>query len=105
MVKQIPITRRSYGRAGRLVPPEAKRLRSRSVQLKPGGLREWHTTGPREELVIVLAGSLRLECRQGGTQIRRMTVRAGECVFIPSGTWHRLLNGSPRASRYLYVTG
>ena len=66
---------------------------------------EWHSTGPREELVIALAGLLRVECRRAGNRISRMTVRAGECAFIPSGTWHRVLNGFSGASRYVYVTG
>lgn len=99
------IARRSLSRAGKLVPPGAKRLRGRSVQLKPGGMMDWHSTGQREELLIALSGVLSVERRGSANRISRMTLREGECAFLPSGTWHRVLNGAPRASRYVYVTG
>lgn len=75
------------------------------MRLAPDDVMDWHSTGLREELIIALSGSLRLECRQSSNRISRTAVRAGECAFIPSRTWHRVLNASTRAGRYIYVTG
>ena len=55
------LRRRRYDRAGRLVPRRLRGLRAGSVILKPGGSMPWHSTKDREELLIVLAGSVRLE--------------------------------------------
>lgn len=99
------VERRSYAQAGKLVPKAAKRLRSRSVRLPPHGVMGWHSTGRREELLIALAGSVRVEYRNGRGRTQATAVRAGQCAFIPSGVRHRVINQTPRVSQYLYMTG
>ena len=65
----------------------------------------WHSTRNREELLIALAGSVRIETRRGRAS-RRVGLRAGQCAFVPRATEHRLVNASRRVTaRYLYVTG
>ena len=66
---------------------------------------DWHSTGRREELLIALVGSVRVEYRNGRGRTQAMTVRAGQCAFIPSGVWHRVINRAKRVSQYLYLTG
>ena len=54
------VRRVSYLRSGRLIPKAADGLRARSVLLRPGERMAWHSTGGREELLILLRGSLRV---------------------------------------------
>ena len=65
---------------------------------------DWHSTGRREEVVIVLAGRARLEVRGDSRRLRISDVRRGQCVFLPQQTVHRLLNRSRRPAYYVYVT-
>ena len=98
------ITQTSYRKPGRLLPRRPQGLRGGSVLLRPREIMEWHTTGNREELLIVLVGRLQLEVQRP----RRLTTcvaKAGECVLIPQGLTHRVLNRSTTNVRYLYVTG
>lgn len=64
----------------------------------------WHSTHDREELLLVLAGRVRLETQTGRGIIRARPVRSGQYVFLPSQTLHQVVNASRGASRYLYVT-
>lgn len=65
----------------------------------------WHSTGRREELLVALGGSVHVEYRNGRGRTHATTLHAGQCAFIPSGVWHRVVNRAKQASRYLYVTG
>jgi len=98
------ITRYRYHHPGRLVPPDAKHLRGRSMRLLPGETVAWHTTGKREEVIIVLAGSLRLDLADGGRVARTTTLSVGHCVFLPQAVAHRVVNRFTRIARYLYFT-
>ena len=98
------IVRTSFHRPGRLVPPTARRMRARSVLLKPQQTMPWHSTGPREELLIVWAGTIRVETQPDATRLSGVTVRAGGCVFVPPQTVHQVVNRSPRPAQYVYVT-
>ncbi len=98
------VVRRSWRRAGRVVPSTAARLRGRSMRLAAGSVVEWHSTHEREELLTILEGSVRLEVEQSGA-IRRVACSAGQCVFVPSQTRHRVVNNSRRPARYIYITG
>ena len=110
MVKGL--TRTSFLRAQRVVPPSALSLRARSVMLKQGSSMPWHSTHNREELIIVLRGHVQLETQPrpqppadgGAGRIRTTTVRAGQCAFLPSYTVHQIVNRSRRQARYVYVT-
>jgi mannose-6-phosphate isomerase-like protein (cupin superfamily) len=97
------IARTSYRRAGRLVPRTSRGLRAGSVILRRDEAMGWHSTGRREELVILLAGRVRLDV-DTSAQIARWSLRAGECAFIPPETPHRVVNRSRTLARYLYVT-
>ena len=104
---------RSYERAGRLVPPDARLLRSRSVVLRVGERVDWHTTGDREELLIGVHGRVDVEVRSPAVMAirdadsvpcRRIALDAGRCLFLPCETWHRVVNRSGCRVHYLYVT-
>ncbi len=96
--------RRSYRVAGRLTPAGNRGLRARAVCLGRGEQMDWHSTGEREELLLGVAGRVRVEL-QGSRRIRRMTLTAGQSVFLPRGTKHRVVNAFARAGSYVYVTG
>jgi len=98
------VIRRSLRRPGRIVPAAAARLHGRLVILGPGRSIAWHSTGPREEVVIGIAGTARLEWLQA-ERLRRATLAAGQSAFLPRQTTHRVVNRSRRPARYLYLTG
>ena len=74
------------------------------MKLKPGQAIEWHTTGPREEVLVILGGAIRLELMPRPARHRSLTLRAGRCAFLPRGLRHRVLNRSRRLAHYLYFT-
>ena len=98
------IRRRTYRRPGRLVPPGAVGLRARAVRLMPGQQMDWHSTRAREELLVALRGSLRLEVQDARRRIRLTPLRAGQCAFVPSQTVHRIINRSRAQADYIYIT-
>ncbi len=98
------IRRSSYTRPGRLVPANARGLRARSIVLDHGEQMAWHTTGMREELLITLAGRMRLEMPSRFHRVRSLLLRPGQCVFLPASTMHRVVNHSRAQAHYLYVT-
>lgn len=98
------IVRRSYRRAGRLIPKHPHGLRARSVLLKPKAVMAWHSTGSREELLIGLSGCARLEIRAGGAR-HTMALSPGRTIWLPAAVRHRVVNSTSRAVHYLYVTG
>lgn len=65
----------------------------------------WHSTGDREELLIILTGRLRVEAASSATRIRRLSVGGGEAVFLPKRTPHAVVNASNARATYLYITG
>ena len=85
------------------MPPRARGLRAGAVRLGPGGVVAWHTTGRREELLVSLEGCVTLEVRARG--LRRARMRAGQSMWLPPGTRHRVVNDGRRLARYIYVTG
>lgn len=99
------VTVRSYRRPGRLMPRSERGLRACSVCLRPGQVMPWHSTGAREEVVLVLDGQLRLELRRASGRLARRVVREGSSVYLPPRTPHQLVNASRRSARYVYVTG
>ena len=99
---RIPVV--SCSRAGRLVPPQAKGLRAGSVILKPGEAMGWHSTGPREELLLALAGRVRIEVQPRRRRAQSVALTVGQCAFLPTRTPHRVVNQSRSIARYLYIT-
>lgn len=94
----------SYRTPGRLVPPRAERLRARSIVLAPGGVMPWHSTGRREELLLIIAGRLSLHIRRD-RRIRSRQLHAGHAAFLPRATPHQLVNHAGTIARYVYITG
>ena len=94
----------SYALAGRVVPRAAKGLRAGSVILRTGEVMGWHSTGSREELLIALEGRVQVEAQASHRSVRSVSLRSGSCLFLPEATWHRVVNRSAAAARYLYVT-
>lgn len=104
MPRKLRVVRRTLRRPGRIVPAAAARLHGRLVILGPGQSMAWHSTGPREEVVIMIAGTARLEWLQAA-RLRRATLAAWHSAFLPRHTTHRVVNRSRRPARYLYLTG
>jgi len=69
---------------------------------------DWHSTRAREELLIALDGRIRVEVltsrRAAAPRTRQIPLNAGECLYLPRRTQHRVLNMSRTPARYLYVT-
>jgi len=83
----------------RLVTPEdAKRMRARVVTLEAGKEVGEHTTENREELVIVLEGSVVLIGPDG-----EHPLKVGQAAFIPLDTLHNVKNRTKKQARYMYV--
>ena len=67
------------------------------VELEPnGGQVPWHCH-PNEEAYLVLEGSPQLAL---GDEVRVLS--AGDCVYIPGGTYHQLTNLSGVPARFVY---
>ena len=64
----------------------------------------WHSTQRREELLLVLAGRVRLETQPSNGRVRALAVRAGQSVFLPRETIHQVVNPSKGQARYVYIT-
>ena len=94
----------SYEQTGRLTPPDARSLRAGAVALDPHAVMDWHSTKAREEFLVVLSGQVVLEVGVSSKSIRRVTLHAGRCAFLPPATLHRVVNRATTQSHYLYVT-
>jgi len=94
------VWRRSFKKPGRLIPKRGQGLRAQAVRLTAGAVMPWHTTGLREELLLVIAGRIRVELKRGDK-----ILASGECLYLPSGTPHQVVNRSRTPARYVYVTG
>lgn len=119
MRRKLRLVHRTLRRPGRIVPVTAARLHGRVVILGPGQIMAWHSTGRREEVVMMISGTVRLEVREDarGKRVSAISptadavavvasdLRRSQCVFLPQQTVHRLVNRSRRPARYLYVTG
>ena len=86
------------------MPLHARGLRASTVVLKPGAVMGWHSTQAREELLIALKGQVRVEVNGLLRRIHRIPLNAGQCVFLPHRTLHRVVNRSSARASYLYVT-
>ena len=96
-------TRRSFRRSGRLIPRRPRGLRAGAVRLRRGGVMDWHSTRDREELLLIWRGVVRVEIKAAAGRLRRMRAAAGECLWLPARTRHRVVTQAGAA--YVYVTG
>lgn len=80
-------------------PPETAGLRSGAIVLPPGEAVGKHSTGVREEVIVVLAGSGELRLPEGVTlQLQRHAV-----AYCPPETEHDVVNTGSERLEYVYV--
>ena len=99
------IRRFSFLNPGRLIVAPKHGLRARSVRLSTGVGMDWHSTGKREELILVVGGRVEVSIKPASGKVRRIRLREGQGVFLPSATMHSVASRLSPASRYVYVTG
>jgi mannose-6-phosphate isomerase-like protein (cupin superfamily) len=80
-------------------PPKSRVLRSGQVVLRPGDAVGSHTTGDREELIIVLEGRGEMEADGFSTTL----LEKGQVAYIPPQTQHNVFNRHSEILRYIYV--
>lgn len=90
------------GRYQRLLggPPETVTMRSGLVTLAPGRAVGLHSTGDREEALVVLEGAGRLTLVDGGA----IDLLPGCLAYCPPESEHDVLNVGAVPLRYVYVT-
>jgi mannose-6-phosphate isomerase-like protein (cupin superfamily) len=74
-------------------------MRSGVVTLQPGEAVGWHSTGAREELVIVLSGRGEARGRAGAPT----PMHAGAALYVPPEHEHDIVNTGADVLRYVYV--
>jgi mannose-6-phosphate isomerase-like protein (cupin superfamily) len=74
-------------------------LRSGFVVLKPKSSVGQHSTGKKEEILIMIKGSALISA---GRQVKR--VKQDHAVFIPKNTLHNVTNAGKASLRYAYIT-
>ena len=74
-------------------------MRAGLVTLAAGESVGRHTTGSREEVIVVLEG--RAELRLEGAAPLEMD--PGTAAYVPPGTGHDVVNPGERPLRYVYV--
>ena len=83
---------------GWVTPEESKKIRSRVEVLQPGKEIGEHSTGGKEEIIIVLEGEATITIEGG-----EATVCDGFALFIPEGKVHNVSNKGSVPLRYMYV--
>ncbi len=74
-------------------------LRSGVVSLKPKASVGRHTTGPKEEVVVLLSGIARITCCGAPS----MTLRAPSLAYFPPHAFHDVTNCGKGYLRYVYI--
>jgi uncharacterized RmlC-like cupin family protein len=77
-------------------------IKSGFIHLEPGDGVHWHTTGEREEVLIILRGEAFV--RMGTKITAGHGVTGPAFVYIPRDTGHEVLNKSTEAVEYVYLT-
>lgn len=80
-------------------PPDSAGMRSGLVQLEAGAEVGQHSTGIREEIIIVLEGEGRVEFDGHGPEL----IRPDLVAYCPPQTSHNVVCVGPRVLRYVYV--
>jgi mannose-6-phosphate isomerase-like protein (cupin superfamily) len=79
--------------------PETKGMKSGYVILQPGESVGAHSTEAKEEVIIILEGSLRVVVDEKPA----LTAGKDQVVYIPPQTRHDMVNTGAGAARYIYV--
>ena len=79
-------------------PPESQKLKAGRITLSPGEEIGEHVTEKREEILIVLKGTVTL-MKEGET----IQLREGETHFIKEGVRHNTKNETQTPLEYIYV--
>lgn len=83
-----------------LVPGEQSvSLKSGVVTLGPGDSVGGHSTGSREEVLVILHGQARIAI--GGRDA--LDARGDMLVYIPEHTEHNVTNDGPETLRYIFI--
>jgi mannose-6-phosphate isomerase-like protein (cupin superfamily) len=80
-------------------PPQTAGMRAGVVSLRPGASVGRHSTGAREEFIVVLEG--RGEVRVGAAA--PLAVSAGTGAYVPPERDHDVVNSGDAPLRYVYV--
>ena len=75
------------------------KMKSGVVVLKPGEEVGCHNTNTKEELIIVLEGSAKVEIESKPFE----QVEPDSAVYIPPNTQHNIINPGTETLRYIYV--
>jgi mannose-6-phosphate isomerase-like protein (cupin superfamily) len=98
--RTYPARRKTQNLVGGVSPIQAKNFCIGNVLLEPnGGQVPWHNQ-EQEEIYFVIEGTGEM-CLGG----ERMTVAAGQAVYIPSGVFHQLTNIGDKPLRMMYCYG
>ena len=80
-------------------PPETVTMKSGLVVLAPGKSVGKHSTGQREELLVILEGQGEMTFKDGST----LRVEANHALYCPPETEHNVTNTGRGSLRYVYV--
>ncbi|MFA5156698.1 MAG: cupin domain-containing protein [Candidatus Omnitrophota bacterium] len=79
--------------------PQTAGMRSGLVLLKPGEEIGEHSTGNREESLVILSGEAQIYC--AGYPV--FTASAASLVYIPPHTTHNVKNAGKSPVKYVYI--
>ncbi len=91
-------TKKPLKRGQLFSPPITKKIRSGFQILKPGQSVGEHTTGNREEIIIVLKGTAMLLANG-----KKQKVKANNIAYNPPRTLHNVTNCGKEVLQYIYL--
>lgn len=80
-------------------PPETVTMHSGLVTLEPGDSVGIHSTGPKEEALVVLQGRGKLIITDGP----ELDLVAPMMAYCPLRTEHNVINSGKKPLRYIYI--
>jgi len=80
-------------------PPETVTMKSGLVTLAPGKSVGEHSTGPHEEMLVILAGHGEMSFKDGS----KLELAANHAVYCPPETEHDVKNTGTETLRYVYI--
>src|SRR3954468_25022804 len=98
--RHYPARRHTQNLAGGAAPIQTEHFAIGNVTLEPrGGQVPWHNQ-EQEEVYFIIEGLAEMCLGE-----ERQTVRSGQMVYIPPGTFHQLTNLGDTPLRMLYCYG